>query len=174
MATLKVTVPPFIAKLLDDAGNIVPIWMAFFTRIAGLFPIDLTSSVIGILPVANGGLTPIIGTWTPVDASGAGLALVITTAEYAEVGPLVFVSTELAYPATADGSNAAIGGLPVTTSAAQGALTQGFGAVGTGVQWVVRANATTIAPFSLAGVVKTNAQLSTQTIILAGVYRRAA
>lgn len=174
MASLKVTVPPFIAKMLDDAGNIVPVWMAFFTRIAGLFPIDLTSSVTGVLPATNGGLTPTTGTWAPIDVSGAGLTLVITTALYAEVGPLVYVSTEFAYPATADGSNAAIGGLPVTTAAAQSALAQGFSAVGTGVQWVVRANATTIAPFNLAGGVKTNAQMSGQTIILSGVYRRAA
>ena len=52
------------------------------------------------------------GTWTPADGSGAGLTLTITTATYSLIGDRVFGHVSLTYPVTADGSNAAISGLP--------------------------------------------------------------
>lgn len=51
------------------------------------------------------------GTWVPVDASGAGLAIT-GSGRYTKIGRQVFWQAYFAYPATADGTNASIGGLP--------------------------------------------------------------
>ena len=59
------------------------------------------------------------GTWTPSDASGAGLSFtVFGTARYVKIGQLVFFCIDqLNYPSTANGSTASIGGLPFTNNA---------------------------------------------------------
>ncbi len=55
-------------------------------------------------------------TWVPADASGAALSLTITDATYTKIGRLVFVTAQIIYPVTADGSNAVLSGLPLTPS----------------------------------------------------------
>lgn len=57
------------------------------------------------------------GSWTPVDASGAGLSFTGVSAFYFRVGRLIVATFELTYPSTADGSDAVIGGLPFTSRA---------------------------------------------------------
>jgi hypothetical protein len=59
------------------------------------------------------------GTWTPIDASGAGLSFtVFGTARYVKIGQLVFFCIDqLNYPSTANLSTASIGGLPFTNNA---------------------------------------------------------
>jgi len=57
------------------------------------------------------------GTWTPTDASGAGLTLTIDNARYTKIGRQVIASAQIQYPATADTNNAIIGGLPFATAA---------------------------------------------------------
>jgi len=58
------------------------------------------------------------GTWTPTDASGAGLTLTVNgTQFYTKVGRTVTVSFNITYPATADASFAILGGLPFTSVA---------------------------------------------------------
>jgi len=52
--------------------------------------------------------------WAPTDASGAGLIFASVSANYQRSGNLVFLYGSITYPATADGSSAAVGGLPVT------------------------------------------------------------
>jgi hypothetical protein len=52
------------------------------------------------------------GTWTPADASGAGLTLSVTSARYTKVGRFVSLTGDVTYPATADASQALIGGAP--------------------------------------------------------------
>lgn len=54
------------------------------------------------------------GTWTPVDASGAGLSFAGVVGDYVLNGSVCTVWANLQYPATANGSNAIIGGLPFT------------------------------------------------------------
>lgn len=56
------------------------------------------------------------GTWTPIDASGAGLTLTVDAASYTKIGNFVFVTGTLSYPTTSNGSFATIGGLPFTTA----------------------------------------------------------
>jgi len=56
------------------------------------------------------------GTWTPADASGAGLTLTVNQATYTKVGRLVNAQLYITYPATVDASGAAIS-LPFTPAA---------------------------------------------------------
>jgi hypothetical protein len=56
------------------------------------------------------------GTWTPTDASGAGIALTVYSAKYTKVGNLVTVTGAIAYAANVDGTAAKIGGLPFASS----------------------------------------------------------
>ena len=65
------------------------------------------------------------GTWTPTDGSGAGLTFSTAIGHYTKIGNMVYAAFQVQYPATASGSNAAIGGLPFTTGAYSG--TQIFG-----------------------------------------------
>ena len=56
------------------------------------------------------------GTWTPIDASGAGLSFTNNEGSYEKIGRQFRAGFVLTYPATADVSNAIIGGLPFTVS----------------------------------------------------------
>lgn len=66
------------------------------------------------------GLTESSGSWTPIDASGDGLSLTITDAKWTRQGNIVDAAFRLAYPATASGTPATIGGLPFTSANRQG------------------------------------------------------
>ena len=57
------------------------------------------------------------GTWTPTDASGAGLTLSVSHARYTKIGRLTHFSYHITYPTNSDSSYARIGGLPFTSSA---------------------------------------------------------
>jgi hypothetical protein len=54
------------------------------------------------------------GTWTPVDASGAGLTFTTAQSNYTKIGRVVIASAFVTYPSTANGSTAKIGGFPFT------------------------------------------------------------
>jgi len=58
------------------------------------------------------------GTWTPADASGAGLTFTLEYATYTKVGRLVTLNLRLVFPTTADASDVLIGGLPFAAAAA--------------------------------------------------------
>jgi hypothetical protein len=60
------------------------------------------------------------GNWTPIDSSGAGLSLTVTSAIYTKIGRQVTCWANLAYPATVSGATAVIGGLPFTSNASFG------------------------------------------------------
>lgn len=65
------------------------------------------------------------GTWTPVDGSGAGLTLTNNaTARYTRIGRMVYLSCDVTYPSTANGSIMLISGFPFTTAV------DGGGAIG--------------------------------------------
>lgn len=53
-----------------------------------------------------------IGTWTPVDSSGAGLVLTVTAATYTKIGRMVYAFLNITFPSTANASTIFIGGLP--------------------------------------------------------------
>lgn len=68
-------------------------------------------------------------TWTPADASGAGLTLVNAGSYFVQQGKVVTLQAKITWPANASGANAAIGGLPATPYAS--VPTVGFQGVGT-------------------------------------------
>lgn len=53
------------------------------------------------------------GTWTPVDASGAGLTFAGVSARYIKIGNMVRIWAYLFYPVQSDPTTAKIGGLPL-------------------------------------------------------------
>lgn len=115
--------------------------------------------------------TYVVGSWTPTDASGAALSLT-TSAGYTQIGNIIFAYAQVTYPATADGSIAQIGGLPVasanTAYAKQGMMTISTGATAKFIQ--VNQNATTISPLTAAAGTVTNAQMSSTTIVFTIIY----
>lgn len=105
------------------------------------------------------------GTWTPTDASGAGLTLTNeTTATYTRIGRLVTARFEVLYPATANGANMTIGGLPFTNSATMGAVTIGLTEYLSAVTMYVVPSATTMVMATFGNVAITNAGLSGKRI----------
>jgi hypothetical protein len=52
------------------------------------------------------------GTWTPTDASGAGLTFTVEAAVYTKIGRTVNIQCQMTFPTTSNASNIAIGGLP--------------------------------------------------------------
>jgi|SanBayMetagenome_1026888.scaffolds.fasta_scaffold04319_2 hypothetical protein len=103
------------------------------------------------------------GTWTPTDASGAGLTLTVNgTQFYTRVGRVITVSFNISYPATASVSAAIIGSLPFNSVAAN----QGGIIIGPSSTTVAFVNGS-LNQFSIvtpANVAVTNATLSGQNI----------
>lgn len=85
----------------------------------GLSGGTITSSGTCALNAATTNLTDTTApsAWTPTDASGAGLTFSTITAFYTKIGKIVTAQLRLTYPATANGTTASIGGLPVAASA---------------------------------------------------------
>jgi hypothetical protein len=112
------------------------------------------------------------GTWTPIDSSGASLTFAFASGSYTKVGQLVFVSFQIVYPATANGANALIGGLPFTANAATNyALSIGYETGGPAeLVAYVNGGATTVTPALVGAGTTTNASLSNSNIIYGGAY----
>lgn len=85
---------------------------------------DATLSSAGVATVTKTGGVAFSGlatatyvapaSWTPTDASGAGLSFTSVSANYQRHGNLVFAYFSLVYPSTVNASAAQIGGLPVS------------------------------------------------------------
>jgi hypothetical protein len=109
------------------------------------------------------------GTWTPTDASGAGLTLVVTIANYTKVGRIVTAHCQITYPTTASGASAIIGGLPFTSAIFSPAAASGSA----GIFLILRTvgGSTTASVLNAAtNAAITNSQLSTFFIICTIVY----
>jgi len=61
------------------------------------------------------------GTWTPIDASGAGLTLSVVSGAgssgYVKIGQMVYAVCSIQYPSNSNGAGATIGGLPYASIA---------------------------------------------------------
>jgi hypothetical protein len=108
------------------------------------------------------------GTWTPSDGSGAGLGLTVANATYTRIGRLVTANFAITYPATADATDARIGGLPFTSSSVGFSfpMVVSFSQTGICKSGLVDTSATTFLLSDTAGNALTNAQMS--TLILRG------
>jgi hypothetical protein len=105
------------------------------------------------------------GTWTPTDASGAGLTFTSVTGFYTKVGRLVTCTFGLTFPATVSGANLTIGGLPYTSissgppNVSGGSLTYTTAAVNS-AGFAIGQGATTGLLFNSAGAFFANAAFS--------------
>lgn len=112
------------------------------------------------------------GSWTPIDASGASLTFTGVSANYTQIGNMVFAYAELVYPSTANASTALIGGLPVNFVASaygrQCSVTRTTASGG--LDLLPSQSANQIAPRTLGGATVTNATLSLQQITFICIY----
>lgn len=102
------------------------------------------------------------GTWTPTDASGAGLSLTVTNATFTRVGKMVFANFNITYPATANASTARLGGLPYASSSAGFSHPMAVSTCQTGIckSGLVDSGAPTFLLIDTTGNVLTVAQMS--------------
>jgi hypothetical protein len=112
------------------------------------------------------------GTWTPTDASGAGLTFAAASGNYTRMGNVVFLFGFIQYPVTASSDTATIGGLPFTASssasATQGAVT--YTQVATVRSIGVQPSNTTAVVYTLAGGVATNADMGNTALYFNATY----
>lgn len=112
------------------------------------------------------------GTWTPADGSGASLTLANVAGAYTKIGNMVFAYARFDYPATANGSNNTISGLPFTAGA--GSRSQmGFISYSTNSTARYAANnpsATTFAVYDSSGTALTNAQMASKVYLVMLCY----
>ena len=112
------------------------------------------------------------GTWTPADASGAGLTLT-ASGTYTKVGRLVFWQVVITYPVTANGANAKFT-LPTGLAPEGGSSAQGRSGVGapttdsTVVSALQLSDGVTLYKASM--VQATNADMSGKQIYIGGTY----
>ena len=113
-------------------------------------------------------------TWTPSDASGAGLSFTSVTGVYAKYNRMVIAQFRLTFPSTANGSTAAIGNLPAA-SWSSGAIFAPGSCQSGGTNFFVNspfmsASTTTINFFGTNGATATNANLSLATVTCTLMY----
>lgn len=127
---------------------------------------------VGTLATTN--LSDVTGktTFTPNDASGAGLAFSIADGDYDKAGSKVTVQLIVSYPATADASNAAVGNLPATVSNnfknRAGCVASSDLTTMQSARWIE--NTATLGFFKNDGTRLTNANLSSKTVYIGGSY----
>ena len=153
---------------------------------------------IAVIPAANGGAGTINGalkangsglvaqaattdlsdvtgptSWTPQDNSGASLTFAGVSANYTKIGNMIFAYTQITYPATANGSNASIKGLPIAAPNVLYAeqCSVSFTNVATAnVRAAVIPNTLTINLYTTSGAQVTNAQMSSGQLNLMCIY----
>lgn len=108
------------------------------------------------------------GTWTPTDASGAGLSLTINDATYTKVGREVMARAQIHYPVTASGAGATIGGFPFTINNFGASVAQIGGAANPLTNGQL--NGTTMALLIAGNAALTNAQMSSNFLLFNAVF----
>lgn len=114
------------------------------------------------------------GTWTPADASGAGLSITVTDARYWKLGNLVIASAHIVYPVTANGSTNLVSGLPFPTNANLSSRQGNVSYENNGVPlYVLPDQSASTLHFIIGsvGVNATNAELSGTTIVFQLIYQ---
>lgn len=170
---------PDKTPVVDPSKFATPIWQRWFTQLVTIVNSVIDSATaLATLVAANTAaivlLQPIYGSWTPIDASGAGLVFAVATGHSIKIGKQVFVSVDVTYPVTINGAVASIGGLPYTTGSMQHGLTIGFSNYATVLFFLLGAASTTIVLFDVGGGSNpTNANVSGKTFRLSGTYEAA-
>lgn len=112
------------------------------------------------------------GTWTPIDASGAGLTFTVTSASYVKIGRSVTANAYLSYPATASGAVAIIGGFPFSSTASNNYF---YGPARLGTPNAIGAmqlntNSTECYMYATASTALTNANMSSSYVLFTITY----
>lgn len=101
--------------LLDSLGECdiwIPVGVSYKFVFSPPTDTDPPTNPVWTRDNISSGLTQLSGVFTPTDASGAGLSFTSATGSYVRIGSMVYVAMTVIYPTTANGANAAIGGLP--------------------------------------------------------------
>ena len=114
------------------------------------------------------------GTWTPTDASGAGLTFTVSgTATYIRIGKLVTVQVFLTFPTTVNTTQALIGGLPFTSAASTYSEASVFTNSGLTFNAYLGASVSSFDFRNNTNTNYTNANLSTKFVVVTLTYRSA-
>lgn len=114
------------------------------------------------------------GSFTPADASGAGLTFTGVEATYAKIGQMVFASFKVTYPATASGAHATLSGLPFTAQGTSASLWGGsifYTTYGTPMTSLKETGNDRIVFYHFGGAIVTNANLSGLDVRAMVIYR---
>jgi hypothetical protein len=111
----------------------------------------------------------VVGTWTPVDASGAGLILT-ATGVYVATSSAIMVWASVQFPATSSGANAVLSGLPFSVGQINAG---GFTTYGLATTVHMPEFTTQIYLLNASGASRTNLEMSGALWIFAGQYVRA-
>ena len=117
-----------------------------------------------------GYLTEETGTFTATDASGASLSLVGGAGTYTRKGNVITFAVSFTYPATANGNNAKIGGLPYACAATPCSLSS-IDNSGAAVTWATDGSAAAMTPYIVGALTpRTNANNSGKLFYVSGSY----
>ena len=111
------------------------------------------------------------GTWVPTDVSGAGLAITGSNCSYTKIGRIVTIEGLIVFPANASAATAAIGGLPFNNANILG-LNPQYGSEAT-LAFLYGGPTSTIALYTIAQTLITNATMSNDSFFLSGTYTAA-
>ena len=115
------------------------------------------------------------GSWTPIDASGAGLTLTVLDATYTKIGRLVQCYAQVSYPSTSNTAQAQIGGLPFTNIAGNGANHGAFTVFtnyNANIAWLNTSGGAGTQAHTIAGAAVTNANISAKQFRLVWIYQQ--
>lgn len=112
------------------------------------------------------------GTWTPSDQSGAGLTFTSSSGKYTRIGNTVYATGFVQYPATANASQAIIGGLPWNSanSTSSGNVAIGYKSASTLDSMQVVQSNNTIKLWTSTGTATTNAGVASTQIYFTAIY----
>ncbi len=156
--------PPFIL-VPGPAGPQGPAGVSLF----GMFEDSGSEATEILIPPG----TPVeTGSWTPIDSSGASLVFAFAAGSFIKIGPLIYATFQVVYPATASAAVALIGGLPYKVGAVNAAFALGYANGGPASLGGYASNgSTTFQPDILGtGANATNVQLTGANIIFSGIY----
>lgn len=113
------------------------------------------------------------GTWTPTDASGAGLSFTVNSATYTKIGRVVYATCYVTYPTTANTSQASVGNLPFPSANTSNLYIPGVLSTNAAVTAYVRIppSSSTMPISTISGATNvTNAQMSNNYAIISITY----
>jgi|HubBroStandDraft_4_1064222.scaffolds.fasta_scaffold01290_12 hypothetical protein len=133
---------------------------------------NISSGTLGVARLPAGlSASTFCTSWTPTDQSGAGLPFTAVSAQFCQIGNLVFVYGTLTYPPTADTSSAKIS-LPVAVPNQPYALVAGFTNSTATTSAYIRTiiNSSTAGFYAIAGAQATNVLLTGLTLHFEIIY----